>query len=71
MIFLHIAFNPKFYALHFHIVHNSYYKREYSFDESGSFLVQDMYIDEVINNLETNINYYSNPNLEFDIFKSY
>ena len=69
MTFLHVAFNPRFYALHFHIVNNSYYSREYSFEESGSFLIQDMYIDEVINNIESNNNYYSN--MKFDIFKSY
>ena len=72
MVFLHAAFNPKFYCLHFHILRQnkqSKYKRDYDMNEGGTFLQQDMYIDTVINNLEINNNYYKD--LNFNLIKSY
>ena len=48
IIFLHTAYNPRFNCLHFHIVKKENYKREYSANEKGSFIIQDIFIDTLI-----------------------
>ena len=52
LCFLHTTKTLKFYCLHFHIIKKEYYKRNYPKKETGSFMIQDIFIDEAINNLE-------------------
>ena len=66
--FLHHTMQLRFYCLHFHIIKKDNYKRNYPKNESGIFIIQDMFIDEVINNLKSNINYYKL--LNYNIYKS-
>ena len=61
--FIHQTLAPYFSCLHFHIIKKELkkeelYKRNYSNMELGSFLIQDTYISELINNLTINQNYY-------------
>ena len=58
LCYLHQTMQLRFYCLHFHIIKKEYYKRNYPKTESGSFMIQDIFIDEIINNLNSNINYY-------------
>ena len=67
--FLHITITPIFNTLHFHIVSNEHYKRIFPKKEMGGYMIQDMFIDDVINNLEINPNYYKN--LNFNLLKQY
>ena len=67
--FLHVSISVIFYTLHFHVVSNKQYKRIYPKKEMGGFIIQDMFIDEVINNLKINPNYYKN--LNFNLIKQY
>jgi hypothetical protein len=60
--FVHHTLSPYFSCLHFHIIKKNLYKREYSNMEVGSFLIQDIYISELINNLTINQNYYRDYN---------
>jgi hypothetical protein len=66
---LHISKTFMYYCLHFHIFKNDYYKRVYPELEMGNYMIQDMLIDKVINNLEVNKNYYKN--LQFNLIKQY
>ena len=65
MFFLHNTKTLRFYCLHFHIIKKGYYKRVYPKTETGIYMIQDMFIDEVINNLTSNINYYKMINYNF------
>ncbi len=67
--FIHQTLGPHFSCLHFHIIENSLYKRNYSYIEFGSFLIQDIYISELINNLEINNNYYLK--YDYSLIKDY
>ena len=67
--FLHHTNTSRFYCLHFHIIKKEYYKRNYPRTEIGINMIQDMFIDEVINNLESNINYYKMIN--YNLLKMY
>jgi hypothetical protein len=67
--FLHITKTPLYNTLHFHVVSNKHYKRIFPEKEMGGYMIQDMFIDEVINNLEVNPNYYKN--LNFNLIKQY
>jgi hypothetical protein len=71
IIFLHTAYNPRFNCLHFHIVKKENYKREYSANEKGSFIIQDIFIDTLINNIKTNNKYYNNLDINFDLIRTY
>jgi hypothetical protein len=66
--FLHHTKSLRFYCLHFHIIKKNNYKRNYPNKEMGSYMIQDMFIDELINNLNNNINYYNYIN--YNLFKS-
>ena len=73
--FLHATITTMFYCLHFHIVkkidniHDAHYNRIYNDGELGSFIIQDMFLYEIINNLNINNNYYKNTN--FSLIKTY
>ena len=73
--FLHATITTIFYCLHFHIVkkqdinHNVNYNRIYNDNEFGSFIIKDIFIDEILNNLSININYYNETN--FCLIKGY
>ena len=58
----------RYYTLHFHIVKKQYYKREFPKIEIGSFIIQDIFIDKVINNIQINNNYYKT--LNYNIIKT-
>ena len=58
--FVHHTPTPFFSCLHFHIIKKNLYKRNYSKLEKGSFLIQDIYISDLINNITINSNYYLN-----------
>ena len=60
--FVHHTTTPFFNCLHFHIIKKNLYKRNYSKLEKGSFLIQDTYISDLINNITINSNYYLNNN---------
>ena len=66
IIFLHKTITIWFYCLHFHIIKKTEYKREtFSYNEKGSYYIQDITIHELINKLETNENYYINSKYSF------
>ena len=72
--FVHQTLSPYFSCLHFHIIKKGLKKEElynstYSFLEIGSFLSQDIYISELINNISINNNYYLN--YDYSLIKSY
>jgi len=58
LCFLHHTITLRYYCLHFHIIKKEYYKRNYPKKDVGTFMIQDMFIDEIINNLKSNKNYY-------------
>ena len=62
LCFLHSTLTPTFYTLHFHITSDDNYKRQYPTVEMGSFMLQDIFIDDVINNLKVYENYYKDLN---------
>ena len=66
--FLHHTMQLRYYTLHFHIVKKQYYKREFPKIEIGSFIIQDIFIDKVINNIQINNNYYKT--LNYNIIKT-
>ena len=66
--FVHQTLTPYYNCLHFHITKKDLYKREYSKLDKGSFLLQDIYISELINNLKINKNYYRDYN--YSLIKS-
>jgi len=66
-IFLHkVSTMPKYYCLHFHILdsklQDSIYKRIYPIEERGTFLTQELELNNIINNLTNDGNYYINYN---------
>jgi hypothetical protein len=58
MCFVHQQLSVHLACLHFHIIKKTLYKRHYSNLELGAHLLQDIYIEELINNLTVNPNYY-------------
>ena len=56
--FIHHTIILRFYILHFHICPKSEYERIYPKYENGQFMLQDMFIDDIINNIKTNKDYY-------------
>ena len=68
LCFLHSTLNLTFNTLHFHIIPLDNYKRKYPKFNYGQFMTQDMFIDEIINNLNANSNYYLN--LDYNLIKS-
>jgi hypothetical protein len=72
--FIHQTLGPYFSCLHFHVIKKELkkeelYKRNYSNMELGSFLIQDIYISELINNITINSKYYINYN--YSLIKDY
>ena len=61
-IFVHIINNTGFYCLHFHIIIKDNYKREKHFTEKGTYIIQDIFIEDIIKNININSNYYKNSN---------
>ena len=61
-IFLHTITNTTFFCLHFHIIKTDNYKREKHFIEKGTYIIQDIFIEDIIKNLNINSNYYKNSN---------
>ena len=61
-IFLHTITNTTFFCLHFHIIKTDNYKREKHFIEKGTYVIQDIFIEDIIKNLNINSNYYKNSN---------
>ena len=61
-IFAHIILNTTFFCLHFHIIKTDYYNREKHFTQKGTYIIQDIFIKDIINNLNINSNYYKNSN---------
>lgn len=67
-IFLHkVSTTPKYYCIHFHILESqsedSLYKRVYPIEERGTFLTQELELNNIINNLVNDSNYYVNYNV--------
>jgi hypothetical protein len=67
--FVHHTPTPYFSCLHFHIIKKNLYKRNYSKLEKGSFLIQDLHISDLINNITINSNYYLN--YDYSLIKDY
>ena len=66
IIFLHKTTTIFFYCLHFHIIKKSEYERtSFSYNSKGSYYIQDITIEELINKIETQSNYYLNSNFSF------
>ena len=60
--FIHNTINPTFFCLHFHITKHDNYKRQFPHYEVGTYIIQDLYIDDIIKKLEVNSNYFINYN---------
>jgi len=69
MCFVHNTSNIIFYCLHFHIIKKKNYDRDYMANNKGSFLIQDLYLENIINNITNYNNYYIESN--FNIIKGY
>ena len=54
--------NTMFNCLHFHVIEKDNYVRKFPKVISGSFILQDIYINTLINNIKFNNNYYKNFN---------
>jgi len=67
--FVHNTSNIIFYCLHFHIIKKKNYDRDYMANNKGSFLIQDLYLENIINNIINYNNYYIESN--FNIIKGY
>ena len=67
--FVHNTSNIIFYCLHFHIIKKKNYDRDYMANNKGSFLIQDLYLENIINNIINYNNYYIQSN--FNIIKGY
>ena len=62
--FLHSTITPMFFCLHFHIIPASLYKRVYPKKIFGTFMIQDIFIDDIINNINTYSTYYTDSNYD-------
>ena len=69
MCFVHNTSNIIFYGLHFHIIKKKNYDRDYMVNNKGSYLIQDLYLENIINNITNYNNYYIESN--FNIIKGY
>jgi hypothetical protein len=62
LCFLHNTVNHQYFCLHFHITQNDNYKRKFPKFEFGTYISQDLYINDIIEKLKTNKNYFTNYN---------
>ena len=62
LCFIHHTIILRYYTFHLHICPASNYKRIFPKYESGQFMLQDIFIDEIINNLESNKKFYFSLN---------
>jgi len=60
--FAHNTTSHTFFCLHFHITKNDNYKRQFPYDEFGTYIIQDLYINDIIEKLKVNNNYFKNYN---------
>ena len=61
--FFHMALSVQFYCLHIHIIPRQYlYERKYPEINMGTIIIQEIYLNNLINNIEINNNYYKNIN---------
>ena len=63
--FIHKIKEPQFYTFHFHIVKKNEYDRVYSRNNSGLYLLSDIYLNNLMYFLNTNKNYYEKYNVNF------
>jgi hypothetical protein len=60
---IHTVLSIVYYCLHIHIISKKdLYIRKFPDIERGSYMIQDLYINEVINNILINSNYYNKSN---------
>ena len=64
LIFCHVVSNPEYICLHFHIIKTDIYNREKHFTNKGSYMFQDIFIEDIINKLNINSNYYKTSNFK-------
>jgi len=64
LCFIHYTNTLFFYTLHFHIIPEDKYKLIYPKLENGQNIIQDLFIDKIINNIKANKNFYLELNLE-------
>jgi hypothetical protein len=62
LLFIHIILNLFFNCIHFHIIKTDNYNREKSFTKKGTYIIQDIYIKDIIKNLNIDSNYYIKSN---------
>ena len=67
LCFAHYTNTVFFYTLHFHIIPIEKYKRIYPKLENGQSMIQDLFIDKIINNIKANKNFYLELNYELII----
>ena len=69
MCFLHIALSAQYHCLHFHIIPKKklYERIIYPNKDRGTFTIQENYLNNIINNIKINNNYYSQ--LNYNILK--
>ena len=61
--FLHIALSAQFHCLHFHILQKQQiYERKYPYQDRGTVIIQEHYLNNIINNIKINNNYYEKIN---------
>ena len=60
-------FMPTFNCLHFHIIDDDNYIRKYPKYQFGTYILQDIYIDKLINNINLSKTYYYNYNIKLII----
>ena len=65
LCFLHISIKVIYNVLHFHLIKKNNYLLNYPEIEKGGFIIQNIQLDTLISNIETNKNYYNN--LEFNL----
>jgi hypothetical protein len=65
LCFLHLSSKVMYNVLHFHLIKKNNYLLNYPEIEKGGFIIQNIHIETIINNLEINKYYYNN--LEYNL----
>lgn len=66
LCFLHRASTfPTFYCLHFHVVEYDLYNRKYPDTNIGTFIIEELHLEMIINILLNDVNYFRNYDINF------
>ena len=61
--FVHMLPSLKFFCLHIHVIKESSYRGAFTEQEKGTGAIREKYIDELINNIKCNSQYYNQLNM--------